>query len=214
MRNKIIFLGLLLVVIIIAYVSLQTENSTKESIKEVPVNYFAALAQYRSQKDSFLRKDKQSPIYEEDRLNFKGLRYFEPDTTFIVKARISKFETSLGIPISMTHGKPEFYKPYGNALFELKGQEYKLMLFRSEADTQLFVAFKDLTSNKESYGGGRYIEIPIKNIKDNTLVIDFNYAFNPFCNYNPTFSCPIPPPENNLDIAILAGEKLFSYLGN
>jgi uncharacterized protein (DUF1684 family) len=211
MRNRIIVGFLLLAVLVVGYFSLN--NSQLPDAKPMPkLNYAEEIAKYRSEKNEYLKTAKDSPVYEEDRLTFKGLRYFEPDTAFRVKAFVSKYETSIGIPIEMTHGKPEFYKPYGNAIFSIKGQECRLMLFKSEESQTIFVAFKDQTSNKESYGGGRYIEIPRKSLKNDSLVIDFNYCFNPFCNYNPTYSCPIPPKENNLPIAILAGEKRFSYL--
>ena len=210
MRNRIIILALVLVLGLIGYFSLYT-NKTENVQPIQKLNYTAEIQKYRSEKNEYLKTAKDSPVYEEDRLDFKGLSYFDADTAYRVRAYIAKYETSIGIPIEMTHGKPEFYKPFGNAIFSVKGQECRLILFKSEESQTIFVAFKDLTNNKLTYGGGRYIEIPRKSIKNDSLVIDFNYCFNPFCNYNPTYSCPVPPRENNLPIEILAGERVFSY---
>jgi uncharacterized protein len=76
----------------------------------------------------------------------------------------------------------------------------------------LFVPFKDLTSHTETYGGGRYIDIPTP--KDKMVILDFNLAYNPNCAYGgEKWNCPIPPSENTLKIAVTAGEKRFAYSG-
>ncbi|MEP6676718.1 MAG: DUF1684 domain-containing protein [Ferruginibacter sp.] len=71
----------------------------------------------------------------------------------------------------------------------------------------LFIPFTDITSGNTSYGGGRYIDVEKKDIKNNQLDLDFNKAYNPYCAYTTGYNCPIPPRENNLAIEILAGEK-------
>ncbi len=71
----------------------------------------------------------------------------------------------------------------------------------------LFLPFTDLTNSKETYGAGRYIEV--KSGNGNTITIDFNKAYNPYCAYNEAYSCPIPPKENRMAIGILAGEKTY-----
>jgi uncharacterized protein (DUF1684 family) len=73
----------------------------------------------------------------------------------------------------------------------------------------LFVPFGDATSGFESYGGGRYIEFYISDIKNNKVIIDFNKAYNPYCAYTTGYNCPIPPAENLLTVAIPAGEKNY-----
>ncbi len=74
----------------------------------------------------------------------------------------------------------------------------------------LFLPFTDLTSGEESYGGGRYIDLETTGIINNRLVIDFNKAYNPYCTYSDGYNCPIPPRENDLPVAIRAGEKAFA----
>jgi len=84
----------------------------------------------------------------------------------------------------------------------------KKMLDLSQDTNLLFVPFRDGTSGKETYGGGRYFDCEIPPI-GNSILLDFNKAYNPYCAYNPRFSCVIPPEENRLKIKIEAGEKLF-----
>jgi uncharacterized protein (DUF1684 family) len=83
--------------------------------------------------------------------------------------------------------------------FELRKKE--------EFEKYLFVPFTDLTSGKETYGGGRYLDLEVPD--GDSLEVDFNYAYNPYCAYTDGYSCPIPKPESRLSISILAGEKLY-----
>ena len=71
----------------------------------------------------------------------------------------------------------------------------------------MFLPFSDLTSGNETYGGGRYIDLEIP--KGKTITIDFNQAYNPYCAYNPKYSCPIVPAENELLTNVNAGVKKF-----
>ncbi|MCB0475507.1 MAG: DUF1684 domain-containing protein, partial [Flavobacteriaceae bacterium] len=100
--------------------------------------------------------------------------------------------------------------------FELNGQSLKLHVYQNqelikqaEYENHIFIPFTDLSSGNESYGGGRYIDLEIP--RGDTLVIDFNKAYNPYCAYNHKYSCPIPPRENSLPVAIHAGVKAFKH---
>ena len=111
-----------------------------------------------------------------------------------------------------TERTPEYVK-YGEAHFSLDGKNFVLNLFQNTAETKvgeadyLFLPFTDLTSGVDTYGGGRYIDQKIP--EGNSIIIDFNQSYNPYCAYNPRYSCPIPPPENDLLIEIMAGVKDF-----
>jgi uncharacterized protein (DUF1684 family) len=79
-----------------------------------------------------------------------------------------------------------------------------------EYKDHLFLPFTDLTSGEETYTAGRYIDLSFEDIIDNKVVIDFNKAYNPYCAYvSGKYNCPIPPRENTLSVAILAGEKNY-----
>jgi uncharacterized protein (DUF1684 family) len=106
------------------------------------------------------------------------------------------------------------YVKYGEATFKLDGKEDQLNIYQSLSLREkpaykdyLFLPFTDETSGKESYSGGRYIDLTIP--KGNKIIIDFNKAYNPYCAYNHKYSCPIPPKGNHLNIAIKAGVKRY-----
>jgi hypothetical protein len=77
-----------------------------------------------------------------------------------------------------------------------------------------FIPFTDLTTGEESYGGGRYIDLEGLQRNEEKLVLDFNIAYNPYCAFTDYYSCPIPPEENNLPVAIEAGEKIYKPTGH
>jgi uncharacterized protein len=108
------------------------------------------------------------------------------------------------------------YRVYGTISFMHHDTLVKLNLYQSkelmktvEYKEHLFIPFADATTGFETYSGGRYIDLNISDIKENLVVIDFNKAYNPYCAYNHSYSCPLPPKENHIAVAIKAGEKEF-----
>ena len=111
------------------------------------------------------------------------------------------------IIIATSDGKEKRFLPYGYLDFELHGKPNRLAIYQSSefGRKELFLGFGDQTSAESTYGGGRYLNIAHDG--SDRITLDFNLAYNPYCAYNPTFVCPIPPRENILDISINAGEK-------
>lgn len=177
-------------------------NNAKRSHKQMVMDW-------RDQKDTYFKTNDDSPIL--DRENFTGLSYFDPTTEFRAEAKLTLLHDSIPVTMLRTDGKKDSYIKYAIAVFKLQKKEYQLTLFKSSKnptnDHVLFVPFTDKTSGELTYKAGRYMDLEIKEGKP--VIIDFNYAYNPFCAYNPRFSCPIPPLSNYLDIEILAGEKPF-----
>ncbi|RAU82164.1 DUF1684 domain-containing protein [Pontibacter arcticus] len=174
-------------------------------------NYTKPLLAERENKDLSFRSQSNSPFTEEGRRAFRNLNYYEPKPEYQVKAAISYFEKQDTLHMPMTNGTTEAYLTIGTAAFELDGQPQKLTVYKkvkSEEVEKYFVPFTDKTNGFETYGGGRYLDVPIKeNAK--TLFLDFNRAYNPFCAYNPDFVCPVPPKESRLTVAVPAGEKNY-----
>ncbi|WP_026450654.1 DUF1684 domain-containing protein [Aequorivita capsosiphonis] len=150
----------------------------------------------------------------EDFKDFKNLEFYPIDLKYRVKAKLIRTpdEKPFLMPTS-TERLPEYVK-YGEAHFTLEGKDIVLNLFKSTQpydepgyEDYLFVPFTDLTSGDGSYGGGRYIDQRIP--EGDTIIIDFNKAYNPYCAYNARYSCPIPPKENDILIRIEAGVKDF-----
>ncbi len=157
---------------------------------------------------------KESPLNSDDLKIFRTLDFFPINEKFAVEARFekSKNEKAFKMKTSTTR-LPEYIK-YGELHFVLDGKELKLNVYqnvdlikKAGFEDYLFLPFSDLTSGKESYIGGRYIDLRIP--KSSTMILDFNTAYNPYCAYNHAYSCPLVPLENDLDVAIEAGVKKF-----
>ena len=120
------------------------------------------------------------------------------------------------MPTTRKRVEQPIYEKYGEVHFTLNGQEIKLPVYQShslredeEWKNYLFLPFKDATNGKITYGGGRYLELWYTG--GDTIVVDFNRAYNPYCAYNYNYSCPIVPKANWLDIPIEAGERKFKH---
>lgn len=156
----------------------------------------------------------ESPLKEEDLANFKSLDFFPIDSSFIVNATLTIHKDSEPFAMKTTSDRLPIYKVYATASFELQGKSFSLEIYQNEKlvltaeyEDYLFLPFTDNTNGNSSYGGGRYLDLKLP--EGDSIIIDFNQAYNPYCAYNDKYSCPIPPKNNNLDIEILAGVKSF-----
>ncbi|MCF6222542.1 MAG: DUF1684 domain-containing protein [Flavobacteriaceae bacterium] len=161
----------------------------------------------------FSDKEK-SPLMEVDLKGFKSLDFFKIDTNFIVKAKLKLFKNSKPFKMQTTTNRLPIYKVYASATFKINDKEFVLHIYQSQKllltdnfEDLLFLPFTDKTNGDSTYGGGRYIDLDIP--ENDTIIINFNKAYNPYCAYNSKFSCPIPPSTNHLNIEIKAGVKAF-----
>lgn len=171
--------------------------------------YLAKLRAARQQKDQTLRTAASSPVPAAQRATFAGLRYFPPASAFRVLAQLTRQPGRLPQPLAMSLGAPESYQRWGTAEFELNGQPQKLTLLQKTGDQQLFVPFTDPTNGRQTYAAGRYLDLALPPAEANEVELDFNQAYSPYCAYNHDFSCPKPPAENRLTVAVAAGEQVF-----
>ena len=164
-----------------------------------------ALGRFRAAKDDYLRDDPDSPL---DGETFTGLAYYPEAEAYAVSAPFEPIEERDIVYLTTNVGDEQPYVRAGRASFALGGEPCTLTLFRPTFDenTRLFVLFTDRTSGAETYGAGRYLEAPL--LPDGQVVLDFNYAYSPFCAYSERFRCPLPPAENRLSVPVYAGEKL------
>jgi uncharacterized protein (DUF1684 family) len=162
------------------------------------------IVEKRIAKDEQFKVDEESPIL--DKASFKGLNYYPYSANWVIPFEIERNEKVQRISLQMTDGSTDSLLVFGKAHGELSGMHVDLLVYQHESG-DFFIPFKDKTAPTETYGGGRYLELPLTKLKDNQLTIDFNEAFFPYCAYNKTFACPIPPKENQLEIRIPAGEK-------
>jgi uncharacterized protein len=171
------------------------------------MNYAENLLAERKQKDDLYKTSAESPI--EDKANFDSLNYFAPNENYRLEAQIIPYtEPNTEAVIQMSDGTTEKYQKFGYAQFQINNEAHKLLIYKHK--TSLTIMFRDATAPIETYGGGRYIDFEESDVQDNKLMIDFNLAYNPYCAYNHTYACPIPPKENNLLVRIAAGERIFA----
>ncbi len=159
---------------------------------------------------------KTSPLPKDALKKFKTLDYFPISEDFVIEGTLVRTpdEKPFEMPTT-THRKPIYVK-FGEIAFSLNNKEFKLDVFqdvtlreKKEYAKHLFLPFTDLTSGVTSYGGGRYIDLEIP--EDDKIIVNFNLAYNPYCVYNPKFSCPIPPEQNFIEADINAGVKDYKY---
>ena len=175
------------------------------------VEYPEAVANFRAEKDEFFQSAPDSPIPAAQREAFTGLPYFAVDEELrfeglTLEPYAGTEPTRFQIPTS--DGKLRDAERAGVFRFELGGATQSLTgyTFASGDSESVFVPFLDLTSGRESYGAGRYLDVFPE--PDGTYALDFNLAYHPSCVYDARFSCPLTPAENRLPVRIEAGERL------
>jgi len=155
-----------------------------------------------------------SPLKDKDRKHFEGLDFFKYDSSYVVTAHLKRTPDTEWFDMQTTTSRVSPERVYGILTFELKGETYSLNVYqgkdvikREGLEDYLFLPFIDDTNGEESYGGGRYIDLRIP--EGDTITIDFNKAYNPYCAYNEKYSCPIVPRVNYLALNVRAGVKAF-----
>lgn len=150
-----------------------------------------------------LLQDSQSSFLRE----FKGSTWFPIDTAYRVEAQFHAYPQQEKVLVPYTGGSADVFTSSGDLVFQVMEQTFRLKAFVT--GDQLFVIFRDQTSGKETYGGGRYINAQTP--KDGKVILDFNKAYNPYCAFSPYAACPIPPRQNHLQIRIPAGATYANH---
>jgi hypothetical protein len=178
--------------------------------KTTSAEYLDALKKDRAEKDLFMRENDQSPLRGDSA--FTGLKYFDADIEYRVVADLEPIHNKKILMLATNDGLQKQYREYAYASFRLKGSTHRLLILEildvGPFKGTLFLAFADETSALETYGAGRYLDLK-KTPGAATVTLDFNRAYNPYCAYLNEFSCPLPPRENILKVAIYAGEKSY-----
>jgi len=155
-----------------------------------------------------------SPLTKKDLKHFKGLEFFPVDSAYVVEANFKRTPDEKPFKMKTTTDRLPEYVKYGEVIFTLKGETYKLNIYQNQElitkegfEDYLFLPFLDFTNGDTSYGGGRYVDARLP--ESDTIVIDFNKAYNPYCAYSDRYSCPLVPRVNYLKTKIEAGVKAF-----
>jgi len=202
-RTILWILGILLAISSLIYFSLSTGPSREE--------YAASIKADRQRKDESMINGSESP-FKNSKEPFDSLSYFPPDTRYRIVADLEPIRQKQVRLLITNRSEYQRYLDYAWATFQLDGKDCKLLILEvmdmGPNRGKLFLAFADETSTKETYGGGRYMDLK-KVPAATTIALDFNKAYNPYCAYNHNYSCPLPPPENLLHVPIPAGEKVY-----
>ena len=172
--------------------------------------YVKEIESYQNEQTKKFKDPDDSPLSTSDMKRFEAHEYFDIDESYRVEARFEVVEEPETFLMKTNTSRLPEYNVYGVVYFELKGKDIKLNVYKSlstyddpEYGDYLFFPFTDWTNGEESYATGRYIDLRIP--EGNTIVIDFNKSYNPYCAYSKNYSCPIPPEDNHLDMRVEAG---------
>mgnify|MGYP003151278659 FL=1 len=170
---------------------------------------------WQRQQNADFKDASKSPLKAKDRKGFKTLDFFPVDSSAIVEAILKRTPDSDWFLMQTTTDRVSNERVYGIVSFELQGKTFELAVYQGQDlmtkagfEDYLFLPFMDHTNGETTYGGGRYIDLRIP--ENDTMLIDFNKAYNPYCAYDEKYSCPIVPRNNYLDIKVEAGVKAFN----
>jgi len=204
MKSKnIVILLVVVIVVITMFYSFQGSQDDTAYVKEIEKE--------REERDRFMRSSPESPFAKSEDV-YKGLKYYPPDIRYRIIATLIPVEQRKPVVLTTNDGKEQHYVEYANAEFKLDGVLNRLLILEIAGMDpfagKLFLAFGDETSAAQTYGAGRYLDVT-RTPGSSTIKLDFNLAYNPYCAYDNSYSCPLPPRENILSIPIEAGEKNY-----
>ncbi|MGI9539911.1 MAG: DUF1684 domain-containing protein [Miltoncostaeaceae bacterium] len=174
-----------------------------------------AVERFREHKDTMFREHPSSPIPDAGRAAFAGVPYYPYLAEARVEAPLEPEDDGPSFTIPSSTDEPIAFRRLGFVGFEFEGEQIRLAVYwLTGYGGGIFLPFRDATAGEETYGGGRYLLDTVKggdlgmSEDGERLVLDFNYAYNPSCSYDPRWSCPLAPLENRLDVPIRAGERM------
>lgn len=186
----------------------------KQAAKEAAAYQAHLNATYTNAKTTILPAEELARLQQ-----LGGLPFFPIDPAYRVEASFRRYEKPEIIQMKTSGTRISEYAVFGLATFELNGKTHELTLYRStrvnmpvEYQNSLFLPFLDQTSGDQTYGGGRYMDIEIPT--GDTIVIDFNKAYHPYCAYTTGYNCPVVPRNNVLDTEVLAGIRMVDLGGD
>jgi uncharacterized protein (DUF1684 family) len=199
---------LIVIIIAISVISIVWYTTTSS---HDDANYREQIGNSRKEKDDFMKNGDGSP-FKGSTEPFTGLKYFDPNPKFRIVADLEPVENPQMIVLQTSDSKEQRYIEYARASFNLDNVPCSLLILEvidnGPFKGTLFLAFADQSSAIETYGAGRYLDVK-KTPGATSITLDFNEAYNPYCAYAESFSCPFPPKENILNVLIAAGEKVY-----
>lgn len=177
-------------------------------------SYKQRILQQRMERDMTMRDRERSPMKPAVRKQFKGLNYFPVDSTYRFEVPLRPIQPPDSVRMVTNLGEMRMHAKVGTVRIPFEQDTQRLAAYHIEGEprNQLWIPFSDSTNKARTYPAGRYLDVTLHS--DSTMIVDFNRAYNPTCDYNPSYSCPLPPEENHIPFAVRAGEQrsgLHSY---
>ncbi|MCK0190208.1 DUF1684 domain-containing protein [Arenibacter sp. F20364] len=189
-------------------------DQEQENMVKLESGALEDIMRFQKKMNEEFKDPETSPLPDRYRKDFTALDFYEPDTTYRITAKFTRTPEALPFLMPTTTERETEEVVYGILTFNLNGRTHQLEVYQNQELMQqekyidyLFLPFADLTNGEDTYGGGRYLDLTIP--KGDTILLDFNKSYNPYCAYNPKYSCPLVPKQNRLDVAIPAGVKAF-----
>lgn len=177
----------------------------------IEASYAAEIEAHRVIEEKRFRNKETTLLSDDYFQRFTGLKYFPADIKYRVVGKVTRLPESELTKLGMTNGTPYGFMRYGKVNFYIEGTAVELQVFEFPSETEappaIFVPFRDATSGKDTYGGGRFMIINTP--ESDQIIVDFNLAINPICVYDPEYICPIPPLSNSVSHGIVAGAKMY-----
>lgn len=178
------------------------------------ISYIKDLQLFQKELNSEFKNPDKSPLSKRQQKRFNGHDFFPINESYRVTGKFIRTQNAVPFKMKTTTERTPVYEKYGEVVFKINNNKFTLSIYQNHRlrktkkyKNHLFLPFTDLTNGEKTYDGGRYIDLSIPD--SDSIIIDFNKAYNPYCAYSSTRSCPIPPRENNLDIKVEAGIKYF-----
>ena len=210
--KKLIFIGLLLV--LACKPEKKYHDVAQEKVVQPSSDALKDILDFQKELNEEFKDPETSPLPDRYRKNFETLDFFPPDTSYVINAKFVRTPEALPFLMPTTTDRKSKEVVYGIAYFSLNGEKRQLEIYQNEELMQqekyrdyLFLPFTDDTNGESTYTGGRYIDLTIP--VGDSITIDFNTAYNPYCAYNKKYSCPIVPSINALNTKVVAGVKAF-----
>ena len=190
------------------FISIKKNENKVNIILDNETEYVKEIQEIRNKINRGFKEDKDSPLTSEDRSNFTGLNFFPIDEKYKFICSITQeSDTVEEVQLETSKGDMRLFIKYGKLEFKVQDSICQLLVFKVKDQDYYFTPFMDSTNGKETYCGGRYVNL--EKLENNEFVLDFNLAYNPSCAYSDEYSCVLVPFENRLSIPIDAGVKKF-----
>jgi uncharacterized protein (DUF1684 family) len=182
-------------------------------IRQLGTDHVEAFSLFRQTRDDLYKNHSQSVFSPAERDQFDGLNYFDYDPAYRVVAQLDTDFEPQSYKLDLSDDGKFVMEQIGTVRFTLPTGNGELGVFWVKAyGGGIFIPFRDATNTYDTYGGGRYLYDTVKGADlgttDDSIILDFNYAYHPSCYYNPRWDCPLAPVQNRLSIPVNAGEVI------